>query len=130
MMKLILGLYCCISLVGCSTMMNGVNKEVKVVNSDMAGLSVIIEYDGVKTSEEIPSTFTLFPDKERQSISIAISDGCYEEKTHKIQSQLAISYWLNVLNIIGFFVDYATGAMWQLPEYVILPVNRLENCVN
>lgn len=111
-------------------MVNGVDQEVRLYNSHMTKINAVLEYDDTKSSVEIPSTLIMYPDNSRQFLSVSISDECYERKHHNIQSKLAISYWLNIFNIFGFFVDYATGAMWQLPERVIIPVNRLENCVN
>ena len=34
-------------------------------------------------------------------------------------------YWGNLLNIVGFFVDPATGAMWRLPQQLIISLPRL-----
>ena len=130
MMKVLLSLYCCLALAGCSTMVNGVNREISLNNSHMSKINTTLEYNDTKRSVEMPLTLNMYSDNSRPFLSIAISDECYESKQYDIQSKLAVSYWLNVFNIFGFFVDYATGAMWQLPESVILPVNRLENCSN
>ena len=34
-------------------------------------------------------------------------------------------YWGNLLNIVGFFVDPATGAMWRLPQQLIISLPKL-----
>ena len=34
-------------------------------------------------------------------------------------------YWGNLFNIVGFFIDPATGAMWRLPQQLIISLPKL-----
>ena len=37
------------------------------------------------------------------------------QSTQSLNANVDGWYWTNIINIIGFGVDFSTGAMWQLP---------------
>jgi hypothetical protein len=45
-----------------------------------------------------------------------------------LRKELADYYWLNIFNGVGFFVDYATGAMWKYPESAQIRTYRKDHC--
>ncbi len=52
-----------------------------------------------------------------------------EDESIKISATITPIYWANILNLIGFGVDAATGAMWSLPGHVDLENYEEENAV-
>ncbi len=49
----------------------------------------------------------------------------YRNQGYRLVSTFNDWYWGNLLNIVGFFVDPATGAMWRLPQQLIISLPRL-----
>lgn len=43
----------------------------------------------------------------------------YQNQTYSLVANGNPWYYGNILNIIGFFIDAATGAMWQLPDSLV-----------
>ncbi len=52
-------------------------------------------------------------DFHRETYTISTADESFE-----LKAGISPIYWANVLGLIGFAVDYATGAMWSLPAHI------------
>jgi len=51
----------------------------------------------------------------------------YQDQIYSLPSNFNDWYVANMLNILGFFIDPATGAMWTLPQQMnalLVPVNQ------
>jgi hypothetical protein len=56
---------------------------------------------------------------------VHFSEPGYRNQGYRLVSTFNDWYWGNLLNIVGFFVDPATGAMWRLPQQLIISLPRL-----
>ena len=54
----------------------------------------------------------------------------YRNQGYRLVSRFNGWYWGNLLNIVGFFVDPATGAMWRLPQQLIISLPKLMQADN
>ena len=54
----------------------------------------------------------------------------YRNQGYRLVSRFNDWYWGNLLNIVGFFVDPATGAMWRLPQQLIISLPKLMQADN
>lgn len=63
-------------------------------------------------------------------LSFEITDPCFEPYEGKIPRHFHWSYWLNILNLYGFAVDYAAGTQWRYTKHINVPVTSIESCNN
>ena len=116
-------------LSGCSTMINGTNQEI-VISSDNYEVSDIEIVQGKhKTDTTIPAWMTLYPEDKNMPIIVTTQGECVHSKSTTLRKSISKSYWLNIFNIVGFFIDDATGAMWQYPERTRIQVRKDYQCI-
>lgn len=116
-------------LSGCSTMINGTSQEI-VISSDSYEVSDIEIVQGKnKTDTTIPAWMTLYPEDKSMPITVTTQGECVHSKSTTLRKSVAKSYWLNIFNIVGFFIDDATGAMWQYPESTQIHVSKDYQCI-
>ena len=89
------------------------NAKVTVTTSNGSFLSKL-----PATISSSPSSFT--------DVTVSVSDECYNDMTITVGKSVAVSYWVNILNIYGFFIDPLTGTMWNLDSQVTMPVQKKE----
>jgi hypothetical protein len=63
---------------------------------------------------------------DRADYLVSFSKARYQNRVYRLVASGNPWYYGNILNIVGFFFDAATGAMWKLPDSLqaVLPVNR------
>jgi hypothetical protein len=116
-------------LSGCSTMINGTSQEI-VISSDSYEVSDIEIVQGKnKTETSIPAWVTLHPEDKGSPIIVTTEGKCVHSESTTLRKGVAKSYWLNIFNIVGFFIDDATGAMWQYPERTRIQVRKDYQCI-
>lgn len=128
-MKKLIAIALTASLSGCSTMINGTSQEI-VISSDSYELSDIEIVQGKnKTDTTIPAWMTLYAEDKGVLITVTTQGECVHSESTTLRKSVAKSYWLNIFNIVGFFIDDATGAMWQYPERTRLHVSKDYQCM-
>ena len=113
---------------GCSTILNGTSQKVTIGSDSYLSSEIEIVQGNKKQLSSIPEWITLYPEDKYVPIKITTTGECIRSKSHILRREVAGAYWLNVFNIVGFFIDDATGAMWQFPDEVILEVSRDHEC--
>ena len=87
-----------------------------------------VESSATKEIKTLPATIYIYPDDIKAAITITPVGDCIKSNHTILRKELATSYWLNVFNVVGFFIDYSTGAMWQYPESIKIGVYRKDHC--
>ena len=65
-----------------------------------------------------------------RSTIVELDDNCFEDQSHYIEKEVSLTYYANILNIHGFWIDWLLGTMWKYPEDVRLAVVAKPNCKN
>ncbi len=131
-MKKILTSIAVVVLTGCSTMINGTDQTIKISGPkyipDLYNAKVEIKSDTLTYTRSLPAQISVYPESKKLPLTITTVSDCLIDESITIRKELASAYWLNVFNGFGFFVDYATGAMWQYPEETLFHVQRRDLC--
>lgn len=127
-MKKVLTFIAILGLTGCSTILNGTNQEIKVTASNLGNGSIEVASSGTQYVETLPVLLQTHPSDKKTPITISTVGSCIHPNKIILRTQLSNYYWLNVLNGFGFFIDYATGSMWQYPETAKIEVRRKDYC--
>ncbi len=98
------------------------------MSNDFENIDIKVQAVNQRVSNRLPANLPVYAGNAKAPITVTISQSCYEPTSVTLRKELADSYWLNVFNGIGFFVDYATGAMWQYPEEVVVRVSKIGYC--
>jgi hypothetical protein len=61
-------------------------------------------------------------------LSVTVADKCYDYTSTTVSKSITPSYWANILNIYGFVIDWATGAMWNYNNNTSVIVNKKDSC--
>ena len=128
MKKVISGL-AILALSGCSTMFNESEQNVKLdsyYGNYNVPVSVLTPSGNYK--DVTPTIINIQPGVRSSDYIVQVDEPCYGDARVVIKKELATSYWLNSLNLVGFFIDFATGAMWNYEEEVMLPIQVAKNC--
>jgi len=56
------------------------------------------------------------------SLTLAVDDPCYDKFEYAVETSVAPIYFLNILNLYGFGIDFLTGSMFDYESRVTLPV--------
>ena len=115
-------------LAGCSTILNGTTQSINVATSSLDIENVIIESSGIHYRETLPTTLHIDSIDKNYPITISTTGNCINPNKIKLRKQIAHTYWLNAFNGFGFFIDYATGSMWQYQDEVRFDVRRKDYC--
>jgi hypothetical protein len=128
-MKRVLILLCLTLISGCSTLINGTDQVVIIDN-------YYKEKEQIRVYTPYSDYLDIMPAKLHISggvqggrgYSVQFTNECYSQQYFQVDRSLRGSYWLNILNVVGFFVDFGTGAMWEYPSILRMPMGRDEVC--
>lgn len=134
MMKFVLAAAAALLLTGCATVFSGDNDQV-TFNSTPEGAQVTIEdqYGNVVDSGTTPLTVNLRPDAGFFSparYTVKISQPGYDEQVIPLDATVDPVTFVNIIWLLGFVVDGATGEFWKFDRPVVnanLRQNRAEN---
>lgn len=114
---------------GCSTLINGTSQEVTIVGGNFQSTEIeIVQGTNMKQSS-IPAWIQLYPEDKNAAITVTTKGDCVSPYSVVLRREIATAYWLNIFNIVGFFIDDATGAMWQFPDSAIIQVSKDHQCL-
>lgn len=118
-MRRVLLAFACLVATGCATMVSGSRQVVTIQGTPPEAVYVIRTAGGVQVNEGVVSSWVPLPRNDTYQIDITL-DG-YETRTFNLTR--STNGWvfgnLVIFWIIGFAVDYSTGAAYQLEPAAI-----------
>ena len=117
-----------IMLSACSTLINGTNQTVTIDNYYNENEAVKVYTPHSDYVDTMPARLHISGGVQGGEYSVQMKNECYDQQRLHINKTLRSSYWLNLFNVVGFFVDYSTGAMWEYPSKMHMPMSRDEAC--
>ena len=117
-----------LALTGCSTIINGTHQTITITSLNYNNSNIQIESSSNKSIKALPAKLDIYPSNEKPPLTITSIGNCIKPDKVILRKQLADHYWLNIFNGVGFFVDYATGAMWQYPASAEIHTYRKDHC--
>ncbi|MEH6346564.1 MAG: hypothetical protein V7785_15840 [Bermanella sp.] len=127
MKKVIAGL-AILGVSGCSTMFNESEQNVRLNSYGNHNVPVSVLTPSGTYKDITPTIINIQPGAHSSDYIVQVDEPCYGVTKVVVKKELTASYWLNSLNLVGFFIDYATGAMWNYEEKVVVPIHRAMNC--
>jgi len=127
MKKVITGL-AILAISGCSTMFNDSEQNVRLNSYGNHNVPVSVLTPSGTYKDVTPTIINIQPGARSSDYIVQVDEPCYGVTKVVVKKELAASYWLNSLNLVGFFIDFATGAMWNYEETVMVPIQVAENC--
>ena len=111
-------------------MYNGESQKVTLLPSDPSAKNVKINFQSSHGNGmgEIPANITTGSDHE--GWQIMVTDPCYEPSTINLKRSIAPIYWANIINIIGFPIDYFDGMLWKYDPVQTIPTIKKASCPN
>lgn len=123
-------------LSGCASLLTNSAYPVAIESSPGEAQYVIRNRDGIEvkrgTTPEIVILESGAGYYRKAYYTIAFHKPGYRDQLYALPSNFNAWYVANILNIVGFFFDAATGAMWTLPQQInalLVPENRGFNTV-
>ena len=120
----------CVLLSGCASIFSSPAHPVYIDSAAGTTEFVINNKNGVEIARgETPTTITLETGAgyfKNAHYLVTFTKPHYKNQTYSLVANGNPWYYGNLVNIIGFFIDSATGAMWQLPDSLvaILPPSK------
>ena len=127
MKKVITGL-AILAISGCSTMFNDSEQSVRLPSYGNHNVPISVSTPSGTYKDITPTILNIQPGMRSSDYIVQVDEPCYGDARVVIKKELASSYWLNSLNLVGFFIDFATGAMWSYEEKVMVPIQIAKNC--
>jgi hypothetical protein len=125
--KLLLLLSTLIASTGCSTMFNGGTQNIRAYSSDeQEGIEVMVDSGSGMYKTKLPANISTVASSEE--VTIRVVDDCYEHSMTNVDKSITASYWANILNFWGFFIDVGTGKMWNYNDTVYVYGDMKEEC--
>ena len=130
MTRLLVILMVCGLLTGCASLVSQSAWPVFIDNATGPAQFVITNHNNVEMARgQTPSIIILESGAGyfwKANYIVHFSKPGYRNQGYPLVSKLSAWYYGNLLNILGFFIDPATGAMWRLPEELIISLPPLE----
>ena len=112
----------CVLLSGCASIMGGAAHPVFIDSAAGTTQFVIKNRNDVEIARgQTPMIVTLENGAgffTKAHYLVHFSKANYKDQTYSLTASGNPWYFGNIFNFIGFFIDPATGAMWQLPDAV------------
>ena len=127
--RLLMVLMACVLLPGCASIFSNSAYPVFIDNTTGPAQYVITNHNNVEIGRgQTPSIIILESGAgyfRRANYIVHFSKPGYRNQGYSLVSYLNGWYLGNLLNIVGFFIDPATGAMYRLPEELIISLPEL-----
>lgn len=129
MTRLLMVLMVCVLLPGCASLVSKSAYPVFIDNSTGSAQFLITNHNNVEMARgKTPSIIILESGAgyfSKANYIVHFSKPGYRRQGYRLMSYFNGWYLGNLLNIVGFFIDPATGAMWRLPEELIISLPKL-----
>ncbi|MBI3774572.1 MAG: hypothetical protein HY273_03305 [Gammaproteobacteria bacterium] len=116
---------CCVLvpllLVGCATMFDEGQQQVALRSA--TGQAVDVRVHTPRSGEYRATLPTIVTTKASSfdEFTVAVDDPCFEPLWYVVDKSTQPIYFLNLLNLHGFYIDYFSGSMWQYNKHVVIP---------
>jgi len=106
---------------GCATIFNDGQQQVALHSATGQPVGVRVHTPG---SGEYRATLPTVVNTQISSfndLAVVVDDPCFEPMSYVVDKQTRPIYFLNLLNLHGFYIDYFSGYMWQYDKLVVVP---------
>ena len=112
-----------VSLSGCASLLSSSDQRVFIDSAAGTAHFIIHNKNGVEMARGQTPANVILPTGagyfKNASYLVYFTKPHYQNQTYSLVAYGNPWYYGNFLNIIGFFIDPATGAMWQLPDSLV-----------
>ncbi|MGR8941763.1 MAG: hypothetical protein ACU83P_09275 [Gammaproteobacteria bacterium] len=131
MIKMATALIFSVLLSGCASLLTNSAYPVAIDSWPGEAAYVIRNHNGVEVKRGMTPDIAILESGggyfKRANYTVSFYREGYPGRAYRLAGYFNGWYVANLLNLIGFFIDPATGAMWRLPERVsalLLPDNH------
>ena len=110
----------------CSTMFNNGSQSFQVRSSNSEKVKINVSTPDGTYDTATPATIVTSPSS-FQNVVVKVIDECYEPTTLTVNKGITPSYWANIFNIYGFFIDPFAGTMWKYDLQTNIPVSKKQD---
>ncbi len=116
---------CCVLvpllLGGCATMFDAGQQHVALRSA--TGQPVEVRVHAPHSGEYRATLPTVVNTKASSfnQFTVVVDDPCFEPLWYVVDKSAQPIYFLNILNLHGFYIDYFSGSMWQYNDQVVIP---------
>ena len=115
------------NLVGCASMFGEGQQFISIETSTGDKAKAEIRTPNSTFKKEIPAQINV--DKGWGKVIISVNDDCYKQSSVELDNGIEPAFWLNIFNgYIGFFIDVATGSMWEYDSNVSVELEKSDEC--
>ena len=112
-----------LTLVGCASMFGEGQQLISIETSTGEKAKAEIRTPNSTFKKEVPAQINV--DKGWGKIIISVTDNCYKQSSVELDNGIEPAFWLNIFNgYIGFFIDVATGSMWEYDSNVSIELEK------
>lgn len=124
---LIILLYVLTQLSGCATIFNNDSQPIYINSQPPKKVDVIVKGTGMgDINTALPTTLYIKPSSFR-ALSVVVNDKCFKPTTRYASKSVTPSYWLNIFNMHGFYIDYFSGYMWDYDSNLTVQIDPTLN---
>lgn len=113
---------------GCATLFHSDAQTVAVnawesEKGEAVAARVLVDAPSSSYMAMTPLQVAAYPSSFRE-LTLRVDDPCFEAFQYTVDTHVSPVYYLNILNIYGFGIDYLTGSLFDYERRVTLPVQR------
>lgn len=111
---------------GCASMFGESQQMISIETHNGEKAKAKIETPDSTFVKEIPADITI--NKGWGSVKVTVEDECYLRTSEEVGDSIEPSFWLNIFNAyVGFFIDAATGAMWEYDSSTVVTLQEKDS---
>ena len=124
---LVLAIFSSLLLSNCATMFNSGTQNIVIRGANNEkDVEVEITSSSGSYQSELPTTVSA--DSSYSGVKIKVLDKCYDPIIHEVNKSVTPSYFANIFNFYGLFIDLATAKLWKYDNSAVIPLRKKENC--
>jgi len=129
-MKKLFILLASLQLIGCASMFNNTVQPVQIQTADNVKIKARISTPQSTYDTQVPTLVVAEPSSFNHLV-VQLTDPCYPNYRYVVRENVHPSYFANLFNLHGFYIDYLNGNMWRYDPMLHIPLNnedRLSEC--
>ncbi len=124
---LIIFLYVLMQLSGCATIFNNDVQAIYIDSQPLKKVDVIVKGTGNGDINAVLPTTVFTKPSSFRTLSVVVNDECFKPTTRYASKNVTPSYWFNLINMHGFYIDYFTGYMWDYDSNLTVQISPAKN---
>ena len=126
-MKKIICFFISLTFLGsCASMFGGSQQRINIETSTGEKARAQIITPNATFKKTIPAEINV--DKGWGNVRVIVQDDCFSNSSIEVDNGIEPAFWLNILNgYFGFFVDVATGSMWEYDSNVSVDLEKKDS---